>query len=104
MEPRRRAAGAAKKRKTGGAARNGARATGGGRDGSFEQAIQRAVSGGGTVSVGVVNLVKNTLITAISGARDVGGERGTAAVPAGPGSVPAGGRGGAGTGGGPRAS
>src|SRR4030095_16784988 len=44
----RRSAGAAK-----GAART-ARVTG---NGSFETAIQRAVSGGGTVSVGLVNLV-----------------------------------------------
>src|SRR3989442_10870585 len=82
MEAKRRARRAERKRKSTGAARVGAKATRGSHNGSFEQAIQKAVSGSGTVSVGLVNLVKNTLVTAISGARDVGGEMGTAAVAA----------------------
>src|SRR2546430_12142358 len=82
MEAKRRARRAERKRKSTGAARVGAKATRSSHNGSFEQAIQKAVSGGGTVSVGLVNLVKNTLVSAISGARDVGGEMGTAAVAA----------------------
>src|SRR5256885_2086135 len=89
MEAKRRARRAERKRKSTGAARVGAKATRGSHNGSFEQAIQKAVSGSGTVSVGLVNLVKNTLVTAISGARDVGGEMGTAAVAAGRGPRPA---------------
>ena len=82
MEAKRRAARTARKRKTGGAAKNGARATPGRRNGNVEAAIQKAVSGSGTVAAGMVNLAKNTLVTAISGARDVGGEMGTAALAA----------------------
>src|SRR2546430_16868198 len=80
METKQRAGRTSRKRKTGGAAKNGARATRGGRrDGNVEAAIQKAVSGSGTVAAGMVNLAMNTLVTAISGARDVGGEMGTAA-------------------------
>src|SRR5262249_46469291 len=86
--PSKRGTGATRrKRKTAGPAKAGTKAPRGADDGSFEQAIQRAVTGGGTVSVGLVNLVKNTLVTAISGARDVGGEMGTAAVAAVRGSI-----------------
>src|SRR5262249_62169522 len=87
MESKRGTGATRRKRKTVGAGKAGAKAPRATDNGSFEQAIQRAVSGGGTVSVGLVNLVMNTLVTAISGARDVGGEMGTAAVAAVRGSV-----------------
>src|SRR5262245_58348922 len=87
MESKRGTGATRRKRKTVGAGKAGAKAPCATDNGSFEQAIQRAVSGGGTVSVGLVNLVMNTLVTAISGARDVGGEMGTAAVAAVRGSI-----------------
>ena len=42
---------------------------------------------GEIVSVGVVNLVRSTLVTALAGARDVGAELGTAATAAVRGSI-----------------
>src|SRR5262247_2966228 len=87
MESKRGTGATRRKRKTASPAKAGTKAPRGTDNGSFEQAIQRAVTGGGTVSVGLVNLVKNTLVTAISGARDVGGEMGTAAVAAVRGSI-----------------
>lgn len=52
-----------------------------------ELTIRRAISSGGIVSVGVLNLVKNTLIAVLSGARDVGGEMAAAAVTAARGAI-----------------
>ena len=49
---------------------------------SFEQGLETAVRTGEILSVGVVNLVKNTLLTALSGARDVGGELASTGVQA----------------------
>jgi hypothetical protein len=54
------------------------------------RAVQNAMSIGEIVSVGVVNLVRSTLITALAGARDVGAELGTAATAAVRGSIRAG--------------
>jgi len=50
--------------------------------GAVERAIAAALNGGETLSVGVLNLVRNTLVTALAGARDVGGEIGVSAVSA----------------------
>jgi len=44
--------------------------------------VQKAIDTGEAISVGAVNLVKNTARAAISGARDVGAEAGSAAVAA----------------------
>ena len=49
--------------------------------------VQNAMSVGEIVSVGVVNLVRSTLVTALAGARDVGAELGTAATSAVRGSI-----------------
>jgi hypothetical protein len=43
-------------------------------------AVRTAISSGEIISVGVLNLVKNTLIAALGGARDVGGELGSTAI------------------------
>ena len=51
------------------------------------RAVQNAMSIGEIVSVGVVNLVRSTLVTALAGARDVGAELGTAATAAVRGSI-----------------
>ena len=51
------------------------------------RAVQNAISIGEIVSVGVVNLVRSTLVTALAGARDVGAELGTAATAAVRGSI-----------------
>lgn len=55
----------------------------------IQRAVQAAISSGEIVSVGVLNLVKNTLVVALAGARDVGGEIGAAAVTAVRGSIKA---------------
>jgi hypothetical protein len=39
--------------------------------------VQEAIDTGEAISVGAVNLVKNTALAAISGARDVGAEAGS---------------------------
>jgi hypothetical protein len=44
--------------------------------------VQQAISIGEVVSVGVLNLVRSTLVTAVAGARDVSGELGVAATAA----------------------
>ena len=55
--------------------------------GGVERAITTALGRGETLTVGVLNIVRNTLVTALAGARDVGGEIGTAAVSAVRGSI-----------------
>ena len=45
-----------------------------------DRAIGRAINGAEIIATGVVNLVRNTLVTTLSGARDVGGEVVGAAV------------------------
>jgi hypothetical protein len=55
--------------------------------GPVQRAIQTTVSSGEALSVGVVNLVKNTLIAAVSGVQDVGKEVGATAVAAVRGSI-----------------
>src|SRR5262245_38894661 len=49
--------------------------------------VQQAITVSEIVSVGVLNLVRSTLVTALSGARDVGGELGGAATTAVRGSI-----------------
>ena len=49
---------------------------------TFERGLHTALRSGEILSVGVVNLVKNTLLTALSGARDVGGELASTGVSA----------------------
>ena len=66
-----------------GAARPAARVDAGG----VQRAIYTAISSGELVSVGILNLVRNTLVTALAGARDVGSEVGEAAVSAVRGSI-----------------
>jgi len=51
------------------------------------RAVQQAITISEIVSVGVLNLVRSTLVTALSGARDVGGELGGAATTAVRGSI-----------------
>jgi hypothetical protein len=48
--------------------------------GAVQRAIRGTITGGEVISVGVLNLVRNTLVTAVSGARDVGSELGLTAV------------------------
>jgi hypothetical protein len=48
----------------------------------IETAISRAISSAEIIATGVANLVKDTLVTALSGVRDVRGEAGDAAVSA----------------------
>ena len=48
--------------------------------GTVARTVQEAIDTGEAISVGAVNLVKNTARAAISGARDVGAEAGSAAV------------------------
>jgi len=48
--------------------------------GTVARTVQEAIDIGEAISVGAVNLVKNTARAAISGARDVGAEAGSAAV------------------------
>jgi hypothetical protein len=57
--------------------------------GTVAQTLQEAIDTGGAISVGAVNLVKDTARAAISGARDVGAEAGSAAVAAVRGSIAA---------------
>ena len=57
--------------------------------GTVARAVQEAIDTGEAISVGAVNLVKNTARAAISGARDVGAEAGSAAVAAVRGSIAA---------------
>jgi len=57
--------------------------------GTVARTVQEAVDTGEAISVGAVNLVKNTARAAISGARDVGAEAGSAAVAAVRGSIAA---------------
>jgi len=47
-----------------------------------EGAVRTAITGGEIISVGVLNLVKNTVIAVLGGVRGVGGEVGTAAIAA----------------------
>ena len=47
-----------------------------------ERGLDTAVRSGEVLSVGVVNLVKNTLLTALTGVREVGGELATTGVDA----------------------
>lgn|SRR5918996_527031 len=51
------------------------------------EALETALSRGEAISVGVVNLLRSTLVTALVGAQDVGREVGTAAVTAVRGSI-----------------
>src|SRR5262249_61473540 len=51
---------------------------------NVQQAIYSAISGGEVVSVGVLTLVKNTLTSALAGARDVRAQAATAGGSAGP--------------------
>lgn len=57
--------------------------------GAVARTVQEAIDTGEAISVGAVNLVKNTALAAISGARDVGAEAGSAAVAAVRGSIAA---------------
>ena len=57
--------------------------------GTVARTVQKAIDTGEAISVGAVNLVKNTARAAISGARDVGAEAGSAAVAAVRGSIAA---------------
>ena len=57
--------------------------------GTVARTVQEAIDTGEAISVGAVNLVKNTARAAISGARDVGAEAGSAAVVAVQGSIAA---------------
>ena len=57
--------------------------------GTVAWTVKEAIDIGEAVSVGAVNLVKNTARAAISGARDVGAEAGSAAVVAVRGSIAA---------------
>jgi hypothetical protein len=57
--------------------------------GTVARTVQEAIDTGEAISVGTVNLVKNTARAAISGARDVGAEAGSAAVAAVRGSIAA---------------
>jgi hypothetical protein len=57
--------------------------------GTVARTLQEAIDTGEAISVGAVNLVKDTARAAISGARDVGAEAGSAAVAAVRGSVAA---------------
>ena len=57
--------------------------------GTVALTVQGAIDTGEAISVGAVNLVKNTALAAISGARDVGAEAGFAAVAAVRGSIAA---------------
>ena len=57
--------------------------------GTVARTVQGAIDTGEAISVGAVNLVKNTALAAISGARDVGAEAGSAAVAAVRGSIAA---------------
>ncbi len=55
--------------------------------GTVARTLQEAIDTGEAISVGAVNLVKDTARAAISGARDVGAEAGSAAVAAVRGSI-----------------
>ena len=55
--------------------------------GRVARTLQEAIDTGEAISVGAVNLVKDTARAAISGARDVGAEAGSAAVAAVRGSI-----------------
>ena len=57
--------------------------------GTVVRTVQEAIDTGEAISVGAVNLVKNTALAAISGARDIGAEAGSAAVAAVRGSIAA---------------
>ena len=57
--------------------------------GTVARTLQEAIDTGEAISVGTVNLVKDTARAAISGARDVGAEAGSAAVAAVRGSIAA---------------
>ena len=57
--------------------------------GTVARTLQGAIDPGEAISVGAVNLVKDTARAAISGARDVGAEAGSAAVAAVRGSIAA---------------
>jgi hypothetical protein len=57
--------------------------------GAVARTVQEAIDTGEAISVGAVNLVTNTALAAISGARDVGAEAGSAAVAAVRGSIAA---------------
>ena len=57
--------------------------------GTVARTVQEAIDTGEAISVGAVNLVKDTARAAISGARDVGAEAGSAAVAAVRGSIAA---------------
>ena len=57
--------------------------------GAVVRTVQEAIDTGEAISVGAVNLVKNTALAAISGARDVGAEAGSVAVAAVRGSIAA---------------
>src|ERR1043166_8713560 len=54
-----------------------------------QRAIQDAINVGEIISVGVLHLVRNTLVTALAGVQDVGAEIGTAGVTAVRGSIKA---------------
>jgi hypothetical protein len=57
--------------------------------GTVARTVQEAIDTGEAISVGAVNLVKNTALAAMSGARDLGAEAGSAAVAAVRGSIAA---------------
>jgi hypothetical protein len=58
-------------------------------DPRVERAIQSAINGGEIVAVGVLHLVRDTVVTVLTGAQNVGAEIGTAAVAAVRGSIKA---------------
>src|SRR5262249_34234595 len=55
--------------------------------GPVSWAVHEVVTAGGILSVGVLNLVRDTLVTAVAGARDVAGEVGVTATTAARGSI-----------------
>src|SRR5262245_54296638 len=57
------------------------------RPSSVERFVESAIGSGLVLSVGVIDLVRSTLVTALAGARDVGAEVGAVAVGAVRGSI-----------------
>ena len=69
---------------------NGQPPAAGGRDQQqVQRAIQSAINSGEIIAVGVLHLVRTTIVTALAGVQDVGAEIGTAAVAAVRGSIKA---------------
>jgi hypothetical protein len=53
----------------------------------IHRGIQSAINSGQIIAVGLPNLVRNTIVTALAGAKDIGAEIGTGAVTAVRGSI-----------------